>query len=170
MVEEGMRRMIDVHHEDPVLQAFMLFIQTARKVAKYCDSRFFQALHLSTVKYIALKALVINGGTLTHSDLAVWTDTERHNITTLVGRMKTEGLVTTERSEDDKRFSKIRLTDKGRHLFVQANPVALGLINDVMSGIGKREAAQLERLLSVLKENTERASEKEQSKPSPPSE
>ena len=84
--------------------------------------------------------------------------------------MKTEGLVTTERSEDDKRFSKIKLTDKGRDLFLQANPVALGLINDVMSGIGKREAAQLERLLSVLKENTKRASEKEQSKPSPPSE
>ena len=154
-----MARIIEVNHEDPVLQAFMLFIQTARQVAKYCDSRFFQASHLSTVKYIALKALVINGGTLTHSDLAIWTDTERHNITTLIGRMKTEGLVTTERSEEDKRFTQVRLTNKGSDLFVHATKVARGVIDELMSGIGKREAAQLEGLLKVLRKNTQRALE-----------
>lgn len=138
----------------------MLFMQTARAVAKYSDSRFFQALRLSTVKYVALKALAISGGTLTHSDLATWTDTERHNITTLVERMKAEGLVTTERSNDDKRFIKVRLTDMGRELFGQATPVARGVMNDVMSGISKREAAQLERLLGVLRKNMQRTPEK----------
>lgn len=155
-----MSRMIEINYEDPVLRAFMLFVQTARKVAKYSDSRFFRALHLSTVKYIALKALAINSGTLTHGDLANWTDTERHNITTLIRRMKAEGLVTTERSGDDKRFTKVRLTDKGRDLFVQATTLARDIVNEVMSGISKQQAAQLEMLFRVLRENTERASGK----------
>ena len=151
-----MSRIIEITHEDAVLRTFMLFIQTARAVDKYSDSRFFQALHLSTVKYIALKALALSGGTLTHSDLAAWTGTERHNITALVERMKKEGLVTTEHSDDDKRFIKVRLTEKGRDLVGQANPVGRGVISEVMSGIGKREAAQLERLLRVLSKNTEK--------------
>ena len=151
-----MNRMINISHEDPILKTFMLFMQTARAVAKYSDSRFFQAARLSTVKYVALKALAISGGTLTATGLATWTDTERHNITALVNRMKAEGLVTTERGNDDKRFINVRLTDKGHGLFRQATPVARGITNEVMSGIGKGQAAQLERLLKVLRGNTQR--------------
>lgn len=149
-----MTKTIEAYHEDPVIQTFMLFIQASREVMKYSDSRFFRDLHLSTVKYIVLKALAISGETLTNSDLAVWTDTKRHNITTLVRRMKAEGLVTAERSEEDKRFMEVQLTDKGRNLFMKANVIAYDLINRVMSGIGKRQVAQLNRTLGVLKSNT----------------
>jgi DNA-binding MarR family transcriptional regulator len=154
------RKEIEAYHADPILKTFMLFIQAAREITKYCDTRFFQESNLSTVKYIALKALAISGVTLTHADLAIWTNTERHNITTLVERMKAAGLVTTERSEEDKRLSKVSLTDKGRDSFVQATKVARGLIDEVMSDIGKVEAFQLERLLSVLRKNAQVASEK----------
>jgi DNA-binding MarR family transcriptional regulator len=153
-----MGKTIEVYHEDPVLQTFMLFIQAAREITKYSDSRFFRGLHLSTVKYIALKALAMSGGMLTKSDLAIWTDTKRHNITTLVRRMEIEGLVTTGRDEKDKRFEQVTLTDKGRDLFVKANVVAYDLINRVMSGIGKRQVAQLDRILRFLKSNTQIAS------------
>jgi len=149
-------RIIEINHEDTVLRTFMLFIQTARAVDKYSDSRFFQALHLYTAKYIALKALSLSGGTLTHSDLATWTGTEQNNITALVERMKKEGLVTTARSEDDKRFVKVSLTEKGSDLVGQANTVGRAIMNELMSGIGKRDAAQLERLLRVLRKNTEK--------------
>jgi DNA-binding MarR family transcriptional regulator len=148
-----MGKTIEVYHEDPVLQTFMLFIQAAREITKYSDSRFFRGLHLSTVKYIALKALAMSGGMLTKSDLAIWTDTKRHNITTLVRRMEIEGLVTTGRDEKDKRFEQVTLTDKGRDLFVNAN-----VVNRVMSGIGKRQVAQLDRILRFLKSNTQIAS------------
>ncbi len=152
-----MGRIIEAYHEDPVVQTFMVFIQSAREVFKYSDSRFFQGLRLSTVKYIVLKALAKSGGTLTNSDLAIWTGTERHNITTLVKRMKAEGLITTGHSEKDKRFVQVQLTGKGRDLLVQANVVAYDLIKRVMSGINKQQAAQLERLLNILKDNTFKA-------------
>ena len=136
-----MTKTIEAYHKDPVLQTFMLFIQASREVIKYSDSRFFHDLHLSTVKYIVLKALAISGGTLTNSDLAIWTDTKRHNITTLVRRMQAEELITAERSKEDKRFTEVQLTDKGRTLLMKANVVAYDLINRIMSGIGKRQSA-----------------------------
>ncbi|MFC2023049.1 MarR family winged helix-turn-helix transcriptional regulator [Chloroflexota bacterium] len=146
--------MIDIVHEDLTLRSFMLFMQTARAVAKYSDSCFFQVSRLSTAKYIVLKALKVNGGSLKHVDLANWTDTEPHNITALVRRMKAEGLVTTERSDDDKRVIYVRSTEKGSKLFEEAAPMARGIMAQVMSGISKKEAAQLEKLLKALKANT----------------
>jgi len=153
-----MGKTIEAYHEDPVLQTFMLFIQAAREVGKYSDSCFFRSLHLSTVKYIALKALAKSGGMLTKTDLAIWTDTKRHNITTLVKRMEIEGLVTTTQNAEDKRFKQVTLTDKGRDLFVNANVVAYDLIKRVMSGIGKQQVAQLDKILRVLKSNVQIAS------------
>ena len=155
-----MRKEIEAYHEDPVIQTFMLFIQAAREIARYSDSRFFEVSHLSVVKYIALKALVNNNGVLSHSDLSDWTGTKRHNITTLVKRMEKEGLVTTTGREDDRRFKQVAVTDKGRDLFVKATVVAYDLINKVMSGISKREVAQLEKILRALRNNTQAASGK----------
>jgi DNA-binding MarR family transcriptional regulator len=149
-----MKKEIEAYHENPILQTYMLFIQTAREVIKYSDSRFFWDSNLSTVKYITLKALVLSGGTLTNSELTKWTGTTRHNITTLVKRMKAEGLVNTERNTEDKRFVHVILTDNGRDVFQKAGVVAHDLIKRVMSGISKREAAQLDRLLKIMKDNT----------------
>jgi DNA-binding MarR family transcriptional regulator len=154
------RKEIEAYHEDPVIQTFMLFVQAAREIARYSDSRFFEVSHLSTVKYIALKALVNNNGVLSHSDLADWTGTKRHNITTLVKRMEKEGLVTTAVREGDRRFKQVAITDKGRDLFAKATIVAYDLINEVMSGISKREAAQMDKILRVLKNNTQPTSRK----------
>jgi len=151
---EKMKKEVEAYHEDSVVQTFMLFIQTAREVIKYSDSRLFRDSNLSTVKYIVLKALVLSGGTLTNSELTNWTGTTRHNITTLVRRMKTDGLVTTERNTEDKRFMHVILTDKGRDVFQKASVIAYDLIKRVTSDISKREAAQLDRLLKILKDNT----------------
>jgi DNA-binding MarR family transcriptional regulator len=68
--------------------------------------------------------------------------------------MKAEGLITSEQNQEDKRFTMVRLTDKGRDLFVKATAVARSVVNELMSGIGKRQAVQLERLLNLLKRNT----------------
>ena len=101
-----------------------------------------------------------NNGVIRHSDLADWTGTKRHNITTLVQRMKNEGLVETEISDKDKRCTLVRLTDKGRDLFSQATIVAYDLINEAMSGISKKDAAQLGNILKVLRRNIKSAVKK----------
>ena len=145
--------MIDVDHHDIILRTFILFVQTAHTVLKYADAHFYRKARLSVIKFIALQALAINGGTMTLSQIAEWTNRERHNITTLVERLKRDGLVTAERDNRDKRFVNVMLTDKGREVVSQATPVARDILNQVMLSVSGGDAVLLEKPLAVLRQN-----------------
>ena len=145
--------MIDVEHEDDVLRTFILFIQTAQAVLKYVDAHLYRKARLSTIKLIVLRVLASNNRAMTPSEVAEWTQTERHNITALVDRMRRDGLVTTERNSSDKRFVNITMTDKGREVLSQAMPVARKIVNHVMSSLTEADAALLGKELGVLRQN-----------------
>ncbi|GAI79040.1 unnamed protein product, partial [marine sediment metagenome] len=93
------------------------------------------------------------GGTMTPSEIAEWTFRERHNITTLINRMKRDGLVRVERNNRDKRFFSVSLTAKGRKVLKQAMPVAREIVNQVMLSISEGDAVLLEKSLRVLRQN-----------------
>jgi len=151
-------RLIEIHHEDPVLRTFILFVQTGRVVAKYIDSHLFRKLSISQVKFIVLMAFYFNPykstGTATATQIAKWTDTEPHNITTLITRMKEDGFLSADRDERDRRFVRITITDKGKEFVCRNMPVAQEIVNQVMSSIDQDEALQLEKLLKVIRQNS----------------
>ena len=149
-----MNKMTEINHEDPVLRAFMMFMQLGQAIYKYSDRRFY-GKGVTTATFIALKGLIITGGVMTHSQLAAWTNTEKHNITTLVDRMKKDGLVTSEYSKEDRRVAHITVTPKGRKVFEQAIGVSREIMNQAMNGIGASGAAQLEKVLKKMKTNLE---------------
>lgn len=144
---------IDVDHKDTVLRTFILFVRSVRAGLKYADAHFYREAHLSVSKFIMLLALATNSDSMTPSEIAEWTHTERHNITTLVGRLKQGGLVTAKRNNRDKRAVNITLTDKGREVLSQAIPVAREIVHQVMLSIDEGDAALLEELLRVLRQN-----------------
>jgi len=147
-------RLIDVNHDDTILRTFILFIQTARAVLKYADAHLHKKACFSTVKLIALQTLAINNRAMTPSELAEWTQTERHNITTLINRMRRDGLVKAERNSIDKRLVDITLTDKGREAVNRCMPMAKEAVDQVMLSIDEGEAALLEKHLRTLRQNT----------------
>jgi len=146
-------RLIDVAHDDIILRTFILFVQTAYIALKYADAHFYRKARLSVIKFIVLQALAINGGTMTLSKIAEWTHKERHNITTLVRRLENDGLVTVGRDNRDKRFVNVTLTDKGREVFSQSTPVAKDIVKQVMLSISDDDAALIEKLLRILRQN-----------------
>jgi DNA-binding MarR family transcriptional regulator len=148
-----MDRLIEVDHEDTLLSTFILFVQTARAVLKYADSYLYRKTRLSVSKLIILKALASSSRAMMPSEIAEWTNTERHNITVLVGRMKQDGLVTAERNSSDKRLVNITLTDKGRKVLSQAMPVAREIVDQVMLSITEGDAALLKERLRTLRQN-----------------
>ena len=145
--------MIDVNHHDIILRTFILFVQTAYAALKYADAHFYRKARLSVIKFIVLQALAINGGTMTLSEIAEWTHKERHNITTLVERLKRDGLVTAEHDNRDKRFVNVTLTDKGREVVSQSTPVARDIVKQVMLSISEGDAVLLEKSLRILRQN-----------------
>ena len=146
-------RLIDVNHDDTILRTFILFIQTARAVLKYTDADLYRKARLSTIKLIVLRTLDSNNGVMTASEIANWTQTERHNITVLMERMRKDGLVTTERSSRDKRIVNISMTDKGREVLSQTMSAAREIADHVMSSISEGDAVPLENSLRILRQN-----------------
>ena len=146
-------RLMHVHTEDIILRTFILFIQTAHAVMKYADAYFYRKTRLSAIKFVVLRGLFANGGTMTPTEIAQWTLRERHNITTLVARLEQDGLVETERNKADKRFINVTLTAKGRKVLKQATPVAREIVNRAMLSISKGDAVPLEKSLRVLRQN-----------------
>lgn len=145
--------MINVDHEDAVLRTFILFVQTARAVLKYADAHLYRKARLSTIKLIVLQVLASNNGVMKPSEIAEWTQTERHNITALINRMRQEGLVTVERNTNDKRHVNVTLTNNGREVLMQTMPVAREIVNQVMLSISEGDDALLEKPLRVLRQN-----------------
>lgn len=148
-----MVRITEIPHSETIGRTLMLFTQTARLISKYIDAYFYQNAHFSFTKFMVLKNLASQNGVMTPTQLAAWTQTELHNITTLVARLKKEDLVITERSNIDKRNVNVLLTEKGRIVLNQAMPVARDLINQIMSSITEADAVQFGQMLEVLRDN-----------------
>ncbi len=146
-------RLKDVDHEDKILRTFILFVQTADTIMKYANTHLYRKERLSVIKVIVLRVLAANGGTMNPSDIAEWTFRDRHNITTLIDRMKRDGLVRVDRNNRDKRFVSVMLTAKGRKVLKQAMPVAREIVNRVMLSISEGDAIPLEKSLRVLRQN-----------------
>jgi DNA-binding MarR family transcriptional regulator len=148
-----MTRLIEIDHEDTILSTFMLFVQTAQAVLKYIDASLYKKTRLSISKLVVLKALASSSAGMMPSELANWTSTERHNITTLLSRMKRDGLVTTERNSNDKRLVNIKLTNKGREVRNQAILVAREIVDEIMLSINEGDAALFKEKLRSLRQN-----------------
>ncbi len=146
-------RLKDVDHEDRILRTFILFVQAADTTMKYANTHFYRKEGLSVIKYMVLQILAAHGGTMTPSQIAEWTFRERNNITTLVDRLKRDGLVGVERNNRDKRFVSVTLTAKGRKVLKQAMPVARDIVNRVMLSISEGDTVPLEKSLRVLRQN-----------------
>ena len=146
-------RLIDIDHDDIILRTFILFVQTAHAVLKYADAYLYRKAHLSIIKFVVLIALLRNGGTLTPSEIAEWTHTERNNISKLIDRLQKGELVRVKRNSRDRRSVNIILTDKGRQDLSRAMPVAREFVNQVMLSISEGDAAPLEKSLRVLRQN-----------------
>ena len=147
--------MQDIHHSEAEVRTFILFIQTAQSALRYADKHLYNKVNISVVKLITLQALVSNKGVLTPSEIAEWTQTERHNITTLIKRMEKEGLVNVERNAFDKRSVNIILTDKGREVHRKAMIVAREVVDQVMLSMTDGDFTLLEKILRNMRKNAQ---------------
>ncbi len=143
----------EVEEPDTILRTFILFSQSAREVLKYVDAHLYREAGLSVVQLVALQAMNRNNGVMTPSEIAEWTQTERHNITTLIRRMKKAGLVTTERNLYNKKVINVMLTDRGREVLAGVMPLAHRIVEQVMLSFTEDDAALLEKLLKPIRLN-----------------
>jgi MarR family transcriptional repressor of emrRAB len=145
--------MINADKGNLVSDIFSLFLEAAIASEKYADSTFYKKAGISTPKYNVLQILATADHPVTPSELARRMIKERHDITTLMGRMKRDGLIDITPNALDRRSVIITLTEKGREKFIQAEPIAEEIANQVMLKIGKTDMKSMTRSLNGLKKN-----------------
>jgi DNA-binding MarR family transcriptional regulator len=160
--------MVKIKHESNIIRSYMRFVFVAHMVNKYSDAHFYKKARLSSIKFTVLGALAANGGTMRPSDIAIWVNRERHNITTLIDRLSRDGLVKTKHDTKDRRSINITITRKGRKVLDEAKSVAKEIVNQVMSSISEEDATKLEKLVGALEQNTERGIEHDAKLTPPP--
>lgn len=121
----------DVRSGDERLDDLVLVMQTAREMQRLGDACLERRAGLSLIKMAALQTIASNGGEVTATQLAEWTQTERHNITTLMERLLKDRLITRERDIRDKRKVNVCLTILGRRKLEEARKVLNYLVDEV---------------------------------------
>jgi DNA-binding MarR family transcriptional regulator len=88
---------------------------------------------------------------LTMSELSDHLMVSNGNITGLVDRLVSEGLIDRGPAPDDRRRSRVKLTPAGKRAFDAMTPTHEGWIDDLFAGLSRAEMAELLTLLAKLK-------------------
>ena len=102
--------------------------------------RFFDERKITGAQYGVLRCLTDAGDEgLMLSDLSRRLLVTCGNITGVVDRLETAGYLRRERSEEDRRVVRARLTESGRGFFAELVPDYLALVRELMSGLSEEE-------------------------------
>ncbi len=84
-------------------------------------------------------------------DISRWLLVSSGNITGIVSRLVSDGLVVRSLSVDDRRTHLVRLSDKGREEFERLSSTHEQWIKELLCGITRQEMATLDELLKKVK-------------------
>ena len=141
----------DARDSAPGCALTLLLLDAARAVEARAEGALGE-IGLSLAKLSALRHLVLAPEPLTLSQLA-----ERHccgksNVTQLVDRLESDGLVARESDPDDRRTIRATVTESGRTAYARANAVLAEYERAIDAQLGTGPRAELARGLRALRE------------------
>lgn len=125
-------------------------LETARSIEERLE-RALGEVGLSAPKYSALQALVRANEPLTLSELADQLSCVRSNITQLVDRLESDGLVRRVADPADRRVIRAVVTEVGAELHATGSATMERLQADLASRVDSADSALLNRVLLALK-------------------
>lgn len=148
--ELGLKKTIKLAGHEAVLNIYY----TASCMKKKADE-FFRRFGLTDVQFNVMTLLVRqadpeNGG-LSQAQLSDMMLVNRANITSLIDRMEKADLVVRTDSPQDRRYNIIKLTGRGKKLFVKVDPLYVKEVKNVMSILETTEQKSLIRSLEKIR-------------------
>jgi len=136
--------------------ALLQLLRTAE--ALWNSSRdFFARWDISPSQFNILNVLRDAPEGLSQSDLSRQLIMHRSNVTGLVDRLETRGLVRRAEHADDRRAWRVMLTDAGHKLLAEILPIYYRAAEEVWGNVPASHARQLVRDLAVVSENAAKA-------------
>lgn len=140
---------LDVPFRDTYHEAVLNIVRTA-SVLSTAGDQLFRQFDLTEAQFNVLFSLKYNSRRVTQSDLGKRLVVTRASITSVLDKLEAKGLVERADVPDNRRIYHVVLTEKGRELVDEVEPIYREKIHEALSGIEERDCrhliAQLERI------------------------
>ena len=123
--------------------------QVAEAVSRAFQERYQKEFNLSRSQWRTLAHLAAQDG-LTAKDISARTHEDKVSISRAVAALETRGLLQRQRSDVDKRFEILGLTETGRKLFAQLAARAEAFEAELVVVYGEEYVTQLRNLLAAF--------------------
>jgi DNA-binding MarR family transcriptional regulator len=137
---------------DQVLEAIFYLYTESRRVTKELARR----ADLTGPQLTVVKILEIFGD-LSLSELSEKIRAQNSTVTGIIDRMEREGLVTRERSKEDRRVVYIRLTPKGKDLSREIPVEPMEIFRNALETLTGQEVRDLLRILTKVARNVKKS-------------
>jgi len=146
------RRLVNEDHEA------LLGVLVTAEILKKESNRLFAPLGITGAQFNVLILLYAQteDGTMSQSDLGRLLTVHRSNVTGLVDRLESQGLVRRLDDERDRRVYRIALTEEGRDKARRAEHIYLERIHSLMGGLEPEEWRALSDALGRIRARAER--------------
>jgi len=133
----------DAHHRRAWLALLRCFSRIERVLMQYIA----QEYNSSLPRYDVLTALAFNAQGLTMGELATMLMVSKGNITGVVQRLKSDGLVKKVTSTQDRRIQSVTISAEGRRLWEAMHADYDRIITELLSGQSDAQVQALTRAL-----------------------
>ena len=82
---------------------------------------------------------------------------ENSRLSRICQKLEAQGIVQRAKCDDDQRYTRIELTDKGNEIFEDLAPIAERQLEKTLQGFSEEERKQLDQMMRRMKENTYRS-------------
>jgi MarR family 2-MHQ and catechol resistance regulon transcriptional repressor len=147
-------RPVELPHlkDDPYLQLVRPLVEAYVAFAR-ADSRHIKSLKLTPSQFDVIATLGDTDG-LTCSELSEQTLVTKGTLTGVLDRLANKGLIRRDSVQQDRRFTTIRLTERGNHLFKKAFASHIAFLRPyVQRALNEQEVRQARILLERLRDS-----------------
>ena len=128
-------------------RAWLSLLRCFSRIERVLMQYIAQEYNSSLPRYDVLTALALNGGGLTMGELAALLRVSKGNITGVVRRLKSDGLVKKATSKDDRRIQSVTISREGQLLWEAMHADYDRIISELLSGQSDEQIRGLTKAL-----------------------
>jgi DNA-binding MarR family transcriptional regulator len=127
------------------------------KTVKCAEGRLNRALEEAGLevsrKHVMVMKILSYSGPRPQSELAFVTDRDKASLARLIDTMERRQLVERTPSESDRRVNLVGLTEQGKALLAQTDPVLMAVFDELQAGITPEDKETVLRVLHIMRQN-----------------
>jgi DNA-binding MarR family transcriptional regulator len=137
------------------LRLWIRLLRASRTIESVLRERLARQFDTTLPRFDVMAALYRTPEGMLMSDLSRFLLVSNGNVTGIIDRLATEGLVQRARRNGDRRTSIVRLTRTGHAAFTRMAAAHQQWVDELLAGVSKADAQRLTSMLEVFRSNWE---------------